>query len=73
MYDSLSSKESRQIPERDNLGPPVVAGGQEIGFLRFGIPKPSRTSHGRLGDWDGGLSPLEPTKACHMAKRRVGV
>jgi hypothetical protein len=33
-------------------------------------------SRERLGDWDGtdgGLSPLVPAKACHMAKRRVGV
>jgi hypothetical protein len=49
---SLSSKENRQISERDDLGPPVVPGGQEIGL---GIPKPSPqdggTSHGarRLG------------------------
>ena len=26
------SKENRHIPERDDLGPPVVAGGQEIGL-----------------------------------------
>jgi hypothetical protein len=26
------SKENRQIPERDDLGPPVVPGGQEIGL-----------------------------------------
>ena len=31
------SKENRQIPERDDLGPPVVPGGQEIGL----DPKPS--------------------------------
>ena len=28
----FSSKENRQIPERDDLGPPVVPGGQEIGL-----------------------------------------
>ena len=36
---SLSLKENRRVLERDDLGPPFVPGGQEIGD-GVGIPKP---------------------------------
>ena len=41
------SKENRQILERDDLGPPVVPGGQEIGLgSRKPSPQGGGTSHG---------------------------
>ena len=60
----FSSKEHRQISERDDLGPPVVPGGQEIGLgsrnLRprtqvqgGGTSQGRAGSRERLGDWDG--------------------
>ena len=61
------SKENRQISERDDLGPPVVPGGEECRSVWD-----PETSRERIGDWDGpdGLGPLV---CCRKAKRRVGV
>jgi len=60
--------ENRQILERDDLGPPVVPGGQEIGLGSRNLrpraearPTGRAVSRERLGDWDrteGDLSPL---------------
>ena len=60
-------KVNRQISERDDLGPPVVPGGQEIGLgsrnLRprahvqgGGTSHGARVSRERLGDWDGPMA-----------------
>ena len=66
----LPSKENRQISKRDDLGPPVVQGGQEIGLGSQNLrPRAVARRSGRAG----GLSPRVSAKACHMAKRRVGV
>ena len=65
-----------------DLGPPVVPGGQELGLgsrnRRPAEARPGRAVYReRLGDWTDrwNLSPLmsASAKACHMAKRRVGV
>jgi hypothetical protein len=58
---SLSlSKENRKISERDDLGPPVVPGVQEIGLGSRNLrpraearPTGRAVSRERLGDWDG--------------------
>ena len=54
------SKENRQISERDDLGPPVVPGGQEIGLGSRNLrpktevrPTGRAVSKERIGDWDG--------------------
>ena len=54
------SKENRQISERDDLGPPVVPGGQEIGLGSRTLrpraesrPTGRAVSRERLGDWAG--------------------
>jgi hypothetical protein len=55
-------KENRQISERDDLGPPVLPGGQEIGLGSRNLrPRAEARPTGRavsrsaerLGDWDG--------------------
>jgi hypothetical protein len=65
------SKEHRQISERDDLGPPVVPGGQEISLGSVWDPEtfaPGQKSRAearptgravsreRLGDWDGPMA-----------------
>ena len=59
------SEENRRILEGNDPGPPVVPGGQGIGLGEW------------VGDWGGpedGLVPLVCCrKACHKAKRRVGI
>jgi hypothetical protein len=51
----LPSKENRQISKRDDLGPPVVQGGQEIGLGSQNLrPRAVARRSGRAG----GLSPL---------------
>jgi hypothetical protein len=67
---SFPPKENRQISERDDLGPPVVPGGQEIGL---GSRNLRPRAEARPSGLAGGLSPLVSAKACHMVKRRVGV
>jgi hypothetical protein len=62
------SKENRQISERDDLGPAVVPGGQEIGLGSRNL-RPQGKSPGRRHVPRG----APPAKAGHMAKRRVGV
>ena len=54
------SKKNRQISERDDLGPPVVPGGQEIGLGSRNLrpkaearPTGRSVSRERLGDRDG--------------------
>jgi hypothetical protein len=42
----LPSEENRHIPERDDLGPPVVPEGQEINLGSRTLPKGGGTSHG---------------------------
>jgi hypothetical protein len=75
-----SKENRRQISERDDLGPPVIPGGQEIGLGSRNLRRPRAearptgraVSRERLGDWNGppgGLSPHVSAKACHMAKR----
>jgi hypothetical protein len=57
----VPSKENRQTSERDDLGPPVVPGGQEIGlgsrYLTFAKaearPTGRAVSKERIGDGDG--------------------
>jgi hypothetical protein len=63
------SKEHRRISERDDLSPPFVPGGQEIGLG-------PRTSRERIGDGGGPETVWALVcfrKACHKAKRRVEV
>jgi hypothetical protein len=57
------SKENRQISERDDLGPLVVPGGQEIGLGSRNLrpsaearPTGRAVSSERLGDWDGPMA-----------------
>jgi hypothetical protein len=61
--------ESRHIPKRDDLGPPVVPGGQEIGLGTRNLrpraearPTGRAVSKERLGDWDG---PIGVRRASH--------
>jgi hypothetical protein len=56
----ISSSSPRQISERDDLYPPVITGGQEIGLGSRNLrPRAEARSTGcavskeRLGDWDG--------------------
>ena len=70
--------------ERDDLGPPVVPGGQKIGLGPRNLrpraetrPTGRAVSRERLDDWDRPAvwAPLclPPAKAPHLTKRRVGV
>ena len=77
------SKENRQISERDDLGPLVVPGGQEIGLgsrnlrsrakVQGGGPEARPTgraiSRERLGDWDG---PIKVKPPCVYPPAKAG-
>ncbi len=67
MASAIAIAVAPQISETDDLGPPVVPGGQEIGLgsrnLRprahvqgGGTSHGARVSRERLGDWDGPMA-----------------
>ena len=57
------SKENRQVSERDDLGPPIVPGVQEIGLGSQNLrpraearPTGRAVSRERLSDWNGPMA-----------------
>ena len=70
------STENRQIQERDDLGPPVVPGGQEIGLgsrnllLRRRHVQGRAVSKERLSDRDGQMDVRAPLCPPRRAQRR---
>jgi hypothetical protein len=66
------SKENRHIQRRDDLGTPVIPGGQEIGLGSRNLrpraeaqPTGRAVSKERLGNWDGQMAvwaPLHPPR-----------
>ena len=66
----FSSRRFGEFRKGDDPGPPVVPGGQGIGLGSRTLERAGR----RLGRTGDGLGPLVCCrKACHKAKRRVGV